>query len=61
MIEEIFVTFDILTCYRIVNVRLDLQGLQVCLGEMVYQELLDHLEKAYKDLLVHKDNPEEMA
>ena len=52
MIEEISLTFDILTYYRVVNVRLDLQGLQVC---------LDHLEKAYKDLLVHKDNPEEMA
>ena len=37
----------------------------VKLEEMVYQELLDHLEKAYKDLLVHqasayKDNLEEM-
>ena len=51
MIEEILVTFDILTYCRIVNVRLDLQGLQVCLDpmeEMVCQE------KAYKDLLVHQ-------
>ena len=33
----------------------------VKLEEMVYQELLDHLEKAYKDLLVHQVYPEFLA